>query len=322
MTKLLRTLAAVVTALLLPGAALAQSWPSKPVRIVVPFGPGGVGDITTRTVAPKLAEALGQQVIVENKPGAGGILAAESVARAEPDGHTLLLITNGTAVSQALFKSLPFDPLKDFALVSTMGYFGLVIVTGAQSPAKTLKEAIALAKASPGKQNIGTIIAGSTQNLSAELFKSTAGVDMQIIPYKNTGDVYTAVRGGDVHLAFEFVAPMLSNIGAGTVRALAVTSTKRHPRLPDVPTAVEAGLAGYDVASWNGIAAPARTPAAVIERLNREMVKAVASDDVQKRFTDLGVEGRSSTPAEFRTFYAAEANRWTRVVEAAKIPKQ
>ena len=316
--RLLAALAAVA----LSAAVHAQAYPTKPVRIVVPFGPGGIGDITTRVVAPKLAEGLGQQVIVENKPGAGGILVAETVARAEPDGHTLLLVTNGTAISQALFKSLPFDPLNDFALVSTMGYFGLVIVNNPAAPQKTLREVIAAAKASPGKLNIGSIIAGSTQHLAAELFRSTTGVDMQMIPHKTTGEVFAGVKSQDIHLAFEFVAPMLSNIRAGNLRALAVTGSKRHPALPDVSTAMEAGVSGYEVSSWNGIAAPAKTPRAVVARLNQEMVKAVASPEVQKRFGELGVDGRTGTPEEFRDFYAAEAKRWTRVIESAKIPKR
>jgi tripartite-type tricarboxylate transporter receptor subunit TctC len=321
MTASIRWFAALL-ALALGAVAHAQGYPSKPVRIVVPFGPGGIGDITTRVVAPKLAEGLGQQVIVENRPGAGGIQAAETVARAEPDGHTLLLVTNGTAISQALFKSLPFDPLNDFALISSMGTFGLVIVNNPAAPVKTLAEAIAAAKASPGKLNIGTIIAGSTQHLAAELFRSTASVDMQMIPHKTTGEVFTGVQNQDIHLAFEFVGPMLSNIRAGKLRALAVTGAKRHPALADVPTAVEAGVAGYEVSSWNGLGAPAKTPAAIVARLNQELVKAVASPEVQKRFGELGVDGRTSTPEAFRAFYAAEAKRWTAVIEAAKIPKR
>src|SRR5690349_16592987 len=170
-----------------PALALAQSYPTKPVRIVLPFGPGGVADITTRTIAPKLSDALGQQVVVENMPGAGGIRASETVARAEPDGHTLLLLTNGNAVSQALFKSLPYDPVNDFAMISTVGFFSMVIVTSSQSKYKTLKEFLAAAKANPGKMNIGTITPGGTQHLAGELFRSTAGIDAVVVPHKTTG---------------------------------------------------------------------------------------------------------------------------------------
>ncbi len=308
--------------LLFPFVVLAQTYPAKPVRIVLPFGPGGIADITTRTIAPKLAEALGQQVLVENMPGAGGIRAAETVARAEPDGHTLLLLTNGNAVSQALFKSLPYDPVNDFAMISTVGFFSMVIVTRPESGAKTLQEAIAMAKANPGKMNIGTITPGGTQHLAGELFRSTAGIDALVVPHKTTGEVIVAARNGNVDLAVDFIAPLLSQIKSGALRALAVTAGKRFPGLPDVPTAIEAGVAGYDVASWNAMAAPAKTSRAVVDRVNAELRKAISAPDVQKRFEELGVDGRTSTPEQLREFFIAESKRWSRVVEAAKIPKQ
>jgi tripartite-type tricarboxylate transporter receptor subunit TctC len=305
-----------------PALALAQSYPTKPVRIVLPFGPGGIADITTRTIAPKLGEGLGQQVVVENLPGAGGIRAAETVARADPDGHTLLLLTNGNAVSQALFKSLPYDPVNDFAMISTVGFFSMVIVTRPESPAKTLQDAIAMAKSNPGKMNIGTITPGGTQHLAGELFRATAGIDALVVPHKTTGEVIVAARNGNVDLAVDFIAPLLSSIKSGALRPLAVTAGKRFPGLPDVPTVIEAGVPGYDVASWNAMAAPAKTPRAVIDRLNQELRKAIAAPEVQKRFGELGVDARTSTPEELRQFFIAESQRWTRVVEAAKIPKQ
>ena len=312
----------LVSLCLVPVLALAQSYPTKPVRIVLPFGPGGIADITTRTIAPKLGEGLGQQVLVENLPGAGGIRAAETVARADPDGHTLLLLTNGNAVSQALFKSLPYDPVNDFAMISTVGFFSMVIVTRPESPAKTLQDAIAMAKANPGKMNIGTITPGGTQHLAGELFRSTAGIDALVVPHKTTGEVIVAARNGNVDLAVDFIAPLLSSIKSGALRPLAVTAGKRFPGLPDVPTVIEAGVPGYDVASWNAMAAPAKTPRAVIDRLNQELRKAIAAPEVQKRFGELGVDARTSTPDELRQFFIAESQRWTRVVEAAKIPKQ
>lgn len=312
----------LVSLCLVPVLALAQSYPTKPVRIVLPFGPGGIADITTRTIAPKLGEGLGQQVLVENLPGAGGIRAAETVARADPDGHTLLLLTNGNAVSQALFKSLPYDPVNDFAMISTVGFFSMVIVTRPESPAKTLQDAIAMAKANPGKMNIGTITPGGTQHLAGELFRSTAGIDALVVPHKTTGEVIVAARNGNVDLAVDFIAPLLSSIKSGALRPLAVTAGKRFPGLPDVPTVIEAGVPGYDVASWNAMAAPAKTPRAVIDRLNQELRKAIAAPEVQKRFGELGVDARTSTPEELRQFFIAESQRWTRVVEAAKIPKQ
>jgi len=308
--------------LMVPALVFAQAYPTKPVRIVLPFGPGGIADITTRTLAPRLGEGLGQQVIVENRPGAGGVLAAQDVARAEPDGHTLLLLTNGNAVSQALFKSLPYDPVNDFAMISTVGFFSMVIVTGADSRAKTLQDAIAMAKANPGKLNIGSITPGGTQHLAAELFRSTAGIDALVVPHKTTGEVIIAARNGNVDLAVDFIAPLLSSIRAGALRALAVTAAKRFAGLPDVPTVIESGVAGYDVASWNALAAPAKTPRAAIARLHQELVKVLAAPDVQKRFAEFGVEPRTSTPAELREFFISESRRWSRVVEAAKIPQQ
>jgi tripartite-type tricarboxylate transporter receptor subunit TctC len=306
----------------LPALAAAQSFPTRPIRVVVPFGPGGVADITARTVAPKISEGLGQQLVIENKPSAGGVVAGQEVAHAQPDGYTLLLVSNGTAVSRALFKSLPYDPDKDFAMISSIGFFPLVIMTDPKARFKALQDVIGEAKKSPGKMNAGTIGIGSTQNLAAELFKSTTGADFQIIPYKSTGEVVTAAKSGDAAVIFEILAPMTSHIKSGNLRALAVTGAKRFPSLPEVPTAIESGVAGYDVASWNGLAAPAKTPRAVIDRIQQAVVKALASPEVQKRFADLGVEGRASTPEELREFFAAESQRWSQVVERAKIPKQ
>ena len=314
-----KLLAALLAA---PILAYAQAYPTKPVRIVLPFGPGGVADITTRTIAPKLTDGLGQPVVVENMPGAGGIRAAETVARAEPDGHTLLLLTNGNAVSQALFKSLPYDPVNDFAMISTVGYFSMVIVTGANSKYKTLQDVIAAAKQNPGKLNIGTITPGGTQHLAGELFRSSAGMDALVVPHKTTGEVVIGVRNGNLDVGVDFIAPLISGIKAGDLRALAVTAGKRQPQLPDVPTAQEAGVRGYDVASWNALAAPGKTPSAVIRRVHSELEKALAAPEVQKRFAELGVEPRPSTPEHLREFFVSESKRWSRVVESAKIPKQ
>ncbi len=307
---------------LAPALALAQAYPTKPVHIVLPFGPGGVADITTRTIAPKLSESLGQNVIVENMPGAGGIRASETVAHADPDGYTLLLLTNGNAVSKALFKSLPYDPLTDFAMISTVGFFSMVIVADEKSKYRTLQELIAAAKADPGKLNIGTITPGGTQHLAGELFLSMAGIKAVVVPHKTTGEVVVAVRNGSVDAAVDFIAPLLSGIKGGQLRALAVTAGKRFPGLPDVPTAVEAGVKGYDVVSWNALAAPAKTPEPILGRLHDAVVKALAAPDVQKRFAELGVEPRPSSPAQLKAFYASEAKRWTDVVERAGIPKQ
>ena len=303
-------------------AVVAQDYPSRPVKILVGFGPGGLGDIVTRAVAQKLSVQMGQPFVIENMPGAGGIRASEEVARAAPDGYNLLLLTNGNAVSQALFKSLPYDPANDFAMISTVGYFSMVIVTGPQSKLHTLRDLITSAKANPGKLNVGTITPGGTQHLAAELFLSTAGIDALVVPHKTTGEVIVAARNGNVDLAVDFIAPLLSAIRSGQLRALAVTAAKRFPGLADVPTVIEAGVPGYDVASWNALAAPAKTPRPVIDKVRVALVKALGDPQVQKRYAELGVEGRPSTPEELKDFYASETKRWTRVVERAGIPKQ
>lgn len=317
-----RLASGLLTSLLLASLAAAQTFPSKPVRIVVPFGAGGVADLTARTVAQKLGESLGQPVVIENKPGAGGVVAGDTVAKAEPDGHTLLLMSNGTAVSAGLFKSLPFDTVRDFAPVSTLGFFDIAIVTPADSKFKTLGELLAFAKANPGKLNVGTINIGSTQNLTAELFKTSAGADMQIVPFNGTPAVITALRGGQIDAAVEILGPVLPQIKANALRALAVTGEKRAAVLPDVLTAKESGLPTFVASSWNALAAPAKTPKDVIARLNREIAAAVNSPDVKKKLQDLNVEARSSSPEQAAALLASETKRWGEVITRAKIPMQ
>ena len=301
---------------------LAQTFPSKAVRIVVPFGAGGVADLTVRTVAAKMAEGLGQTVVIENKPGAGGVVAGDAVAKAEPDGHTLLLMSNGTAVSAGLFKSLPFDTLKDFAPISTLGTFDIAIIVPANSRFKTLGEVLAFARTNPGKLNVGSINVGSTQNLAAELFKTAAGIDAQIVPFNGTPAVVTALRGGQVEVAVEILGPVLSQISAQALRALAVTGDKRAAVLPEVPTAKEAGVANLSASSWNGLAAPAKTPAAVIARLNKEITAALNAPDVKKKLADLNVDAQASSPEQTAALLASDIRRWGEVITRAKIPQQ
>jgi tripartite-type tricarboxylate transporter receptor subunit TctC len=302
--------------------AVAQTFPSKPIKIVVPFGAGGVADLTARTVAQKLGESLGQAVVIENKPGAGGVVAGDAVAKAEPDGHTLLLMSNGTAVSAGLFKSLPFNTQRDFAPVSTLGFFDIAIVTPVDSKFKNLGELLAFAKANPGKLNLGTINVGSTQNLAGELFKTSSGADMQIVPFNGTPAVITALRGGQVDAAVEILGPVLPQIKANALRALAVTGEKRAAVLPDVPTAKESGLPTFVASSWNALAAPAKTPKDVIARLNKEITAAVNSPDVKKKLADLNVEARASSPEQTAELLASETKRWGDVIIRAKIPTQ
>jgi tripartite-type tricarboxylate transporter receptor subunit TctC len=304
------------------GPVAAQGFPSRPITIVVPFGPGGIADLTARAVAQQMSRSLEQTVVVENKPSAGTIVASTAVAKADPDGHTLLLMSNGNAVSAGLFKKLPFDTQKDFAPVGTIGLFDLAVFTGAESKFKRLADVISHAKANPGKLTIGTINVGSTQNLSAELFKTTTGIDAVIVPYKGTPAVVTALRTGEIDVGFEILGPMLSQVDAKVIRALAVTSDKRFPALPDVPTVGEAGVADYNVASWNALAAPAKTPRDVIDRLNRAVNEALATPTVQKQLQGLGVRPKGGTPAQLEALLAGEIQRWGAVIKAAKIEAQ
>ncbi|MDP1741241.1 tripartite tricarboxylate transporter substrate binding protein [Polaromonas sp.] len=301
---------------------MAQTFPAKPLKIVVPFGAGGIADLTARTVAQKLSESLGQPVVVDNKPGAGGVVAGDVVARAEPDGHTLLLMSNGTAVSAGLFKSLPFDAVRDFLPVSTLGFFDIAIITPADSKFKTLGELLAFARAHPGKLNVGSINVGSTQNLAAELFKTSAGVDLQIVPFNGTPAVITALRGGQIDAAVEILGPVLPQIRANVLRALAVTGDKRAVVLPDVPTARESGLFTFVASSWNALAVPAKTPKDVIARLNKEIAAALGSADVRTKLAELNVEARSSSPGQAAELLASETRRWGEVITRAKIPTQ
>lgn len=303
-------------------SAFAQTYPTRPIRLLVPFAAGGVADITARVVSQELSTALGQQVLVENRPSAGGIVASEAVAKADPDGYTLLFLTNGNAVSVSLFKSLPYDTLNDFAPVSTVGFFDLVLVVDSASKFGSVRELIDYSKANPNKLNVGTINPGSTQNLAAELFKSMSGLDAQVVPFKATPSVITALKGNDVQAAFEILAPVLSQIKGGALKALAVTSDKRYAGLPDVPTVAESGVPGYQASSWNAVAAPAKTPTAVIERLNGEINAAVAAPAVRKRLGELGVEARAGTPEALRALLVSEIAKWKAVIERAGIEKQ
>lgn len=316
------TLATAALGLTALPAVAQPAFPSKGLRIVVPFGPGGVGDLTARIVAEKLASQLGQPVVIDNRPGAGGVVAAESVARSEPDGHTMFLMSNGTAVTASLFQKLPFDTVKDFTPVSTLGYFDIAVVVPANSPYKTLGELVSFAKANPGKINIGSINIGSTQHLAAELFKSTAGIEAQIVPYNGSPALIGAIRGQQVDVAVEILAPVLTQIQGNALRALAVTGEKRSIVLPDVPTAVEAGVKDYIASSWNALAVPSKTPRAVVDRLQREIATAVADPGVREKLRGLNIDARSSTPEQTATLLASDIRRWSGVIERAKIPKQ
>jgi len=317
-------LGGLATALVAPWLAAQGPWPGKPIRIVVPFGAGGVADLTARAVGQKLAEQLGQGVVIDNRPGAGGVTAGSLVAQAEPDGTTLLLMSNGTAVSEGLFRKLPFDAQKDFAPVSLLGTFDIALVVPENSPLRSVGELLAYAKANPGKLNIATVAVGSTQNLAAELFKATAGVDAQVVPFNGTPAVITALRGGAVDAAVEILAPLKAQIASKALRALATFGARRPAGLPQVPTAAESGgaLATLNVASWNALAAPAKTPAPVLLRLNAELKKALANPALKKKLADLDVDARWSTPEDLGNLLASEVRRWGDVIARAKIPRQ
>ena len=315
-------LAALAVIAAMAASASAQNYPVRPIRLLVPFGPGGVGDITARVVAQKIGPALGQQIVIDNRPGAGGIVASEIVAKAAPDGYTLLLLNNAHAVSMSLFKTLPYDTLRDFAPISSVATFSTVLLVNPDSPVKSVKDLIATAKANPGKLNVGTIQIGATQHLSSELFKSMAGVDWVHIPYTNTGLLLTGLRGNGVQVAFEFIAPVVGMVKGGQFRALAVSTRSRFAGLPDVPTVQEAGVPGYEVMSWNGFGAPAGTPKGVINRINKAIVEALAMPDVKQRFQELAVDTRPDTPEGFRKLVVSEITKWKSVIEKAGIPRQ
>ena len=299
--------------------APARSQDKRALTILVPFSPGGIADLTARAVAESMAHSLGQPVVIENKPSAGSIVASQAVAAARPDGHTLLLMSNSHALSVSLFRKLPYDTERDFAPISTLGYFDLGIFAGGQARFGSLGEALAFAKAQPGRLNIGSIAVGSTQHLAAKLFERVAGIDALVVPYKGSPALLAALRGGEIDLAFEILGPMLPQVTSGVVRALAVTSERRNPALPEVPTAQELGVRGYTVASWNALAAPAGTPAAIVERLNQAVRVALASAAVQERLGKLGVRLAPSTAGELQALLAAEIRRWGEVIRSSRI---
>lgn len=301
------------------GGQAQTTWPTRPITLIVPFAPAGIADITARTVAQAMARELGQPIVVDNRPGAGSVVASSAVARATPDGYTLLLMSNANAVSTGLFRKLPFDVVKAFAPITTLGFFDLGVFVASDSRFRSLKDVVAYASANPGRLTIGSISVGSTQHLAAELFKTKAGIDALIVPYKGTPAVLTALRTGEVDVAFEILGPMLPQLSAKAIRALAVTSDRRYSGLPEVPTVMEAGVPDYAVASWNALAAPAGTPPAVIARLNRVAAEALAQPAVQQRLQELGVRTQSGSPQQLESLLASEIERWGRVIRAAKI---
>jgi tripartite-type tricarboxylate transporter receptor subunit TctC len=303
-------------------ASADTKYPNKAVRIVLPFAAGGVADITARIIAERLGGKLGGRFYVENQPGAGGIAAARTVISSPPDGHTLALLSNGTAISVSLFSNLPYDPLKDFVPISSLGFFDFIFATNSDSEFKTLADFISAAKATPGALNVGTINVGSTQNLSAELLKTAADVDFVIIPYRGTPDLLVSTMQGNLALMIDSYSSMKGNLADKKIRALASSGPVRSESTPDIPTLQEGGVANYDVVSWNALFAPAGTPPEIVKTLNQALREILAEMDVKKRLLELGIEAKASTPDEISARLKSDIEKWRKVIEKAGIQKQ
>lgn len=303
-------------------AAAQSGYPNRPIQLVVPYGAGGVADVGMRLMAEKLSVRLKQNVVVENRPGAGGIVAAKSVATSAPDGYNVLMTGNNNAIAVALFKSLPYDILKDFQSTSTVSFFDLLVITKTGSPIKTINDIVTAAKANPGKLNIGTINPGSTQNLAAELFKSVTGINVQIVPFRTSADMATALLRGDIDVMFEFFTAAHGMLADNKIAALASTGPKRSAYLPDVPTVIETGLKDYEVLSWNGIAVPAGTPQPVIDTLVKGINDVLPDASIQEKSKVLGMDMHGSTPAEMDKRMKDDIAKWSSVIEKAGIQKR
>lgn len=302
---------------LVSGIAAAQPWPAKPVRIIVPFAPGGITDSSARLIAPKIQEAIGQPVIVENKLGAGGVIATDYVAKSAPDGYALLM---GSPAAQTLLQfvqKLPYDGLKDFAPVTNVNTYPLVLMVHPSVAAQNVRELIALAKAQPGKLNFAG--AGGLTQFSGEIFKYLAGVDLVYVPYKGGAPATAAAAAGDAQVTFANYSDALAYMKSGRLRPLGITSARRFPQSPDVPTIAEAGVAGYQVDSWNGLFAPAGTPPEIVNKLAAAVQQGYKDPALRKRMEDMGSEPVGDTPAEFRAFVQSELQKWSSFVKQSGI---
>jgi len=303
----------LAAAIAFPGAA--QNYPSRPLRLIVGFAPGGGVDINARMLAPKLSEYLGQQVVVENVPGAGTNIANERVAKSAPDGHTLLINTAAVAINMSLYRNLPFDTLRDFAPVSLFSQSPNVLVVNAKLPVTSVKDLVALARSSPGKLNYSSAGVGTTQHLAAELFKLRTGTFIVHIPYKGSAPSLTALIAGEVDLSFANIPAIQGHVNSGRLRALAATAAKRDAQLPDVPTMKEAGVGGVEVVVWYGVLAPAGTPRDIVQKLADGIIRATRDPEVRRRMLEQGAEPVGSTPEEFAKLLREEVARWAEVVK-------
>lgn len=314
----LAALAAALAAV--PAVASAQDWPSRAVRIVVPNGPGGGTDIVSRILGDALSKSLGASFVVENKPGAGTTLGAETVARAQPDGYTVLMMSNAHAVSGAGHPNLRYEPVKDFRMVSLVGTVPLALVTSPEFPPRTVQELIAAAKKDPGKYNFASVGAGTTQHFAGELFRVLAGIDIKHVPYRTTPAAITSLLSNDVQMTFELMPAIQGQVEGGKLRILAVTSPERFPGMPNVPTIAEAGIA-YNVTSWYGLAFPANTPDAVVQKMNRAVREALADPQVIEQIKKTGIAAKSSTSDELEKHVTSEIAKWKKLIADAGITK-
>ena len=306
-------------------AGNAQSpsgYPNKPIRLMVPYGAGGVGDQTMRLLANKVSEQVKQQIVIENRPGAGGIASMSESLRAAPDGYTLAEMGNGQAISMSLFTKLPYELLRDFVPISVAGSFSILLAVPDNSPYKSLQQLIQAARSQPGKLNIGAINPGSTQNLSTHMFQEITGTNFTVVPYRTSPDLVTALLRGDVDLGFDYYAAFQAVIGPGKVRVLATTGDKREPLLMETPTVKESGYPNYVVVGWNGIGARAGVSEQIIRYLNVEINRSLASPDLRERFRVLGIDPSGTTPEDMWDRMARDGRKWRDVIEKAGIPKQ
>jgi tripartite-type tricarboxylate transporter receptor subunit TctC len=324
MKKLLLTFAAALAlAAGLAKSASAQEWPQQPIRIIVSFGPGGGADIIGRILAESMQQKLGKPVVIENKPGAGGIIGNEAVANAAPDGYTLGIMTAGQVIAAVTKKTMRYDTLTAFAPVAQVATASLMIVARPDFPANNVKELVAAGKADPGKIIFASPGFAATQHFAGEMFKQIAHVELLHVPFKTSPEAINAVLGKHADVLFDTVSALIGQVKGGQLKALAVTGKDRFPAVPDVPTAVESGvLPGYDVTTWYGVFAPRGTPAPVVAKLNKVLIDSLAEEAVQKRLVAVGVVVKGSTPDEFGQFMADEYKRWNAVREAAGIPQQ
>jgi tripartite-type tricarboxylate transporter receptor subunit TctC len=318
---MLRVLGLLTAIALSASAVHAQEWPTRPIHVIVGAGPGGGTDIVTRIIGQPLSELLGEPIVVENKQGPANLLAAGSLVKAAKDGYTAYMINNSHGIVGALYKNLPFDPVKDFAFVSFTGVAGLVLVTRKDFPANNVKELIAAAKAAPGKLNFASVGNGTTQHFSGELFRQLAGVDVKHIPYRSTPAAVTGLLAKEVDFTFELVQPVLGQIRAGELKALAVTSPERYAALPELPTVAESGLPSFQVMSWYGLTFPADTPAPIIDKMNKALHDVLAREDIRAQLLKVGATAKSSTPEGLRQHVINEIAKWDGVREKAGIEK-